>query len=147
VLALPGALLGPADLLQPAAAAHKDSAQLEVGGSSLPLLERCEEPCPGLALRPQVSLPGVAAWPRSQQRAPEGPEDCLLVTEPGSSPLSLAPGALQAGDDGWHIDPALPVDESWHGAPVLARSDGRLIGLVLVDDDVARVVPLPRPLP
>jgi hypothetical protein len=61
--------------------------------------------------------------------------------------LSLAPGGLDAQDDGWHIDRALPLDARWHGAPVLAREDGRLIGIVLVEAEGARVIPLPKLLP
>ena len=147
VLVVPGALLGPADLLQPADDAREDSARLELAGHGLPLAGRVDEPAPGLAVRPLPDDVVLAPWPRSRQRAPDAPEDCLLVAEPGAPPLSLAPGALEAGPDGWTIDPALPVDKRWHGAPVLSRRDGQLIGLVLADDNGARVVPLPSPLP
>jgi hypothetical protein len=39
----------------------------------------------------------------------------------------------------WGIDSAISVDETWHGASVLARSDGKLVGVVLVDKDAAIV--------
>jgi hypothetical protein len=36
------------------------------------------------------------------------------------------------------------VDESWHGAAVVARDDGYLLGLLLVEDGEARVALLPE---
>jgi hypothetical protein len=35
------------------------------------------------------------------------------------------------------------VDDRWHGAAVLARSDGFLVGLLLVEDGRVRVALLP----
>jgi len=151
VLAVPGALLCPADLLEIPEDAHEGSVSLELGGVRISLDAQGPEvqtPQAGLGL---VSLPeglDVEPWPRSMQRVPEnGPEDCVLVLDPGSPPLSLAPGGFEATDDGWLIDGSLPVDQRWHGAPALARVDGRLVGVVLVDSSGARVIPLQRPLP
>jgi len=120
---------------------------LEVAGLSLPLDVPADALCPGLATRPFPDEPDVQVWPRSRQRIPAAPEDCLVLTDPGSPPLSLAPGGLDPQADGWHIDRALPLDARWHGAPVLARKDGQLIGMVLVEVDGARIVPLPRLVP
>ena len=38
---------------------------------------------------------------------------------------------------------AIAFDPSWNGACVLGRSDGALLGILLVDGDGARVAPLP----
>ena len=43
------------------------------------------------------------------------------------------------------VDPeAVPVEDAWHGACVLARGDGMLVGLLLVEDGEARVALLPE---
>jgi hypothetical protein len=63
-----------------------------------------------------------------------------------SPPLALSAARLKPESDAyWQIDSAVPVDESWHGACVLARSDGRVLGMVLVDHDSAKVALLPAP--
>jgi hypothetical protein len=35
------------------------------------------------------------------------------------------------------------IDPTWHGACVVSRTDGRLIGIVLVADDSAMIALLP----
>ena len=39
----------------------------------------------------------------------------------------------------WTVDPAIPFDASWHGACVVSRADGMLLGLLVVDDEPLRV--------
>ncbi|MHC4208725.1 MAG: hypothetical protein ACYSWT_03320, partial [Planctomycetota bacterium] len=63
---------------------------------------------------------------------------------PTASPLPLAASRLTAAAGGWSVDPAVSVDESWHGAAVVARDDGYLLGLLLVEDGEARVALLPE---
>ena len=96
----------------------------------------------------QEASPGLGpAWPDERRRALGGPEDCLVVGDP-SAPLALAAVRVTPADGGWSVDPALPLDRSWHGACVVSRTDGRLVGLLLVDDDdTARVVSVPARLP
>jgi hypothetical protein len=147
VLPVAGALLGPSELFAAPEGAHEGSVTLEVAGESLSLEGAPAEVAPGLSLFPALPA-SVEPWPRERQRVPEGPEDCVLLADPGGSPRALAPGRFTVEDDGWHLDRGIPSDPRWHGAPVLARKDGRLIGVVLLDDDDgARVVPLPRVLP
>lgn len=146
-LPITGAILAPADILTPDQGADTGSGLLEVAGLNLPLDQPADEVGPGLATRPFPADEDVQIWPRARQRVPAGPEDCLVLTDPGSPPLSLAPGGLELKEDGWHIDRALPLDARWHGAPVLARKDGQLIGIVLVEDKGSRIVPLPRLVP
>jgi len=147
-LLLPGGLLVPDDLVQPPEGAHDDSPRLEVGGLSLALQPAPVRPAPGLALVPGAELPEVRPWSRTRQRRPEQPEDCLAVGDPSSPPLSLASGRFTPAADGaWEVDGALPLDQRWHGAAVLARRDGHLVGVLLVTSERARVVPLPGPLP
>jgi hypothetical protein len=79
---------------------------------------------------------------RADARAPE---ECLAVGDPTSAPLPLAAARLVGGDQSWGLDPAVSLDPTWHGASVLSRADGALIGMVLVEDDEARVALLPLP--
>ena len=40
------------------------------------------------------------------------------------------------------VDPSLPIDAQWHGAAVVARSDGALVGVLLVDSSGGSIAPL-----
>jgi hypothetical protein len=75
------------------------------------------------------------------QRAPVPNEDCLVIGDPDERPRPLAGGAIDAAGE---IDPAAGIDQDAHGAAVLARSDGALIGLVSVSaSGRARLLPIP----
>ena len=47
---------------------------------------------------------------------------------------TVSPGTIYFEDGVWRVDPAVSLDETWNGACVLARSDGRLVGILLVED-------------
>lgn len=140
-----GGVLVPAELTRAPDGADEDSARLELLGDE----HAPPEPAPDDDLA-YVSLPGVdlaAPWSRTRQRVPSAPEDCLVLGEPGQPPLVLAAGRLTPDDEGWWLDSALLPPERLHGAPVLARADGKLIGLLLVSEERARLAPLTRVLP
>lgn len=130
-------LLGPADLLRPDEGADRETAVLEVAGQTLQL----EPPDTVGDGRLAVLAVHVASpvWPAARVRAAPQPEDCLAIGDPISTPLPLAAARLEPGDGVWSVDPALSVDESLHGAAVVARRDGYLIGVLLVDDGRAEV--------
>jgi len=138
-------LLGPADLLTPGDTAANPV--LELAGEVVPLDMGTAWSDGGVAMI-AVHLP-LDAWPDDRRRRGTEPEDCLAVGDYTAAPLPLAAARLteaQVGDGregGWTVDPAIAVDESWHGAAVVARIDGALIGVLLVEDDVARVALLP----
>ncbi len=142
VLQTPDGVLGPADLLEPDEDADRETVVLEVAGTVLPLDADPIWAEGGLAL--------VAAdvtetrWPTQRRRSPRGePEDCLAVGDPIAAPLPLAAARLESRDGAWVVDPAISVDDDWHGASVVARADGYLVGLLLVDDGTAKVALLP----
>lgn len=137
-------LLGPADLLAPEGA-NGSGFVLEVGGRPVPLSGPAEAFGIGLVRR-DVSL-SAARWPDALMRAAEAPEDCVVVADRAVDPIPLAAARLVPGKSAWSIDPAVPIDESWHGACVLGRRDGRLIGLLLVRDAGAEVALLPAAQP
>ncbi len=142
ILQMPDGLLGPADVLRPQPGAGEKPA-IEVAGTTLPPDAAIAWESGGLALL-SATVNG-APWPRSRCRRPSAePEDCLAVADPTAMPLPLAAARLEPHGDGWLLDAALSVDESWHGAAVVARADGALVGLLLVEDGSARVAPMPE---
>lgn len=148
VLGLQGGLLAPADLLDPGGNADEGTPRLQVAGVAYPVNAPANSPAPGLSVLALGVTTGLPAWPRERQRRPDAPEDCLAVGDSSTPPLSLSVGRFTAESGSWLVDEAVPLGRRWHGAAVMARSDGRLIGLLLItDDDEARVVTLPHPLP
>ena len=119
--------------------ADSETVVLEVGGAVV--RSRPGAGHNGLMLVPiHVVQPG---WPAQRHRSPSAPEDCVAIGDPTATPLPLAAARLTVLDETWVIDPAVPVDDSWHGAVVVARSDGFVVGILLVDDGQAIVVLIP----
>ncbi len=141
-----GGLVGPADLLRAPADARPGSARLEWEGGAQPL-DGAEGRGSGgverLALPPGAE-PGLP-WPAARRRAPGAPEDVLLWGDPAREPLALAAVRLEALESGWALGPGLALDPAeWHGALVIARADGALLGLLLTGPDRPRIAPLPE---
>lgn len=135
-------LLGPTDLLAPAEA-DEEPAVLEVAGRELALDEEPVWRHEGIVVI--AAHVTDASWPRSRRRRAQEAEDCLVVGDPAAAALPLAAARLTVQDGVWLVDPAVPVDETWHGACVLSRVDGYLIGLLLVEEDQpVRVALLPE---
>lgn len=131
-------LLGPADLFMPEGEVDRESIVLEVAGTTVALGAEPVWSANGLVLLDaRVSR---LVWPTSRNRIATDPEDCLAVADRSAPPLPLVVNRLTSGEGAWLIDPALSIDTRWHGASVLSRSDGRLVGILLVTDDApARV--------
>jgi hypothetical protein len=132
-------VLGPGDLLAVPLDARAGSAVLELEGERLPL---ASDPETGLAeglARRALAVPGARAWPAERMRSLAEPEDLLVVLDATTPPMALAAARLQRDGEGWRVDRALVFDRAWHGAAVLARSDGRLVGLLLVVEGRGRL--------
>ncbi|MEW6074434.1 MAG: MlaD family protein [Planctomycetota bacterium] len=141
VLPVPGGFLGPADLLRAPPDARRDSAALEIAGGSFP---------PGGALaweeagvgRLEASLgERLVPWRGEAGRPLAEPEECLVLADAGTPPLALSAARLVRDGDAWRVDGALAIDEDWHGACVVARRDGALLGFLLVAEDGPRIGP------
>lgn len=136
VLQTPRGLLGPPDLLtaDPDDRAERESIHLEVAGRAVPLTPAAITAAAGLTrLDTQVS---DAVWPETSVRVAETPEDCIAVGDPAASPVPLAASRLRAdGARRWVVDPAVSLDPTWHGACVLSRRDGALVGMLLIEDE------------
>ncbi|GJM24397.1 MAG: hypothetical protein DHS20C16_08120 [Phycisphaerae bacterium] len=137
VLQTKSGLLGPADLFAPGEGAGDDEVLIEIAGKSIALKGDHQAYVGGLAVLPERVSNKV--WPSAKRRNATVPEDCLVFADPASKPLPLAASRLTEEEGKWRIDSALGLDEVWHGAPVIARKDGMLVGLLLVEDDAAQV--------
>lgn len=143
LLALEDGLVGPADLLDPQGASDRSEVVLEVAGREFSLAESVLARGGGL-VRVRSQILDVDPWPRAATRPLVEVESCLLVADPAQPPLALAPSRLLPGEaGGWEVDRAVTLGEGWHGAAVIARSDGALVGALLVDRGGARIAPLP----
>ena len=73
----------------------------------------------------------------------------LIVTDAGASlPVDLSrlsKGTADAESPNWLIDKNLPLDGNLQGAPVVARRDGKLVGILLVEDSRGQILPWPAP--
>jgi len=134
-------ILGPADLITRDEEAREDSSQLEIAGRRIPVVAKAAWEGNGLArIDGEIS---ARFWPRERMRAAEQPEDCVIFPGSTSSPLPLAATRLIEADGSWQIDRAMSFDQSWHGAAVISRQDGALVGLLLVTDGIGSVGLLP----
>lgn len=75
----------------------------------------------------------------------EEPEDCLIIADPTAPPMVVTAARLERSTSGWTIEQAVSFDESMHGAAVLSRRDGKLVGLLLVENGSGAIVALPYP--
>lgn len=136
-LPLENAVLAPADLLLPSDSALSDSQSLRVANQPEPAAARIV--AEKLALQPLASPP-ANAWPLSQLRLASQAEDVLVIGNP-DDPARFVGAERQDWQTGqWLLRPALPFDAGWHGAAVVAEADGKLLGLLLVDDEQYRVI-------
>jgi paraquat-inducible protein B len=115
----------------------------EIEGQSVPLSKQNLQQRGSLAVITGVQLPNLpAAWKPNELRQPKGPEDCVVVSGTDSVPVAasrLQPGKL------WVVDISVPLTSDWHGAGVISRADGALIGLVIWHEGTALVAPWSPP--
>jgi hypothetical protein len=139
-----GRLLGPANVLTVPSGAIDEEATLAIGGAEMPVQGETSRVNGALCLfdLPQGKLSPPQRWPRASLRVPQEPEDCLLVGDPQGPHVPLSAARLSAGAEGWAIDAAVSLDTSWHGASVVSRRDGAVIGLLDLQRGQARVLPL-----
>lgn len=142
LLAVDGGVIGPRDLLTPRLETNDDGTKLEVRGKELRL--EAPEPGPSALVRVDLDLAGVKPWNLKLTRTLTAPEACLIVGDPGRDARGLSAtriGEVVGGSA--EVNDAIGFDDGWHGATVVARSDGAIVGLLLVQGDDARIAPLP----
>ncbi|WP_166824599.1 MlaD family protein [Thalassoroseus pseudoceratinae] len=139
-----GTCLGPRDLLAPAEGSEVDTV-LEANGVEVPVGTLQVAKGDSLAVCTEPDFLGEQVdrlWPIDRMRVPAAPEECVLVADAQANKLLVAAVRMSKSDEGWKLDSSLPITSEWHGGCVLSRKDGNLIGLVLVSDETARIVPL-----
>lgn len=135
-------IVGPANLLRVDEDANDEPTSLAVAGVAVAIPEEPIWSAGGIACIAADLDHG--AWPARHIRRPTDVEDCVAIADRSSAPLPLAAARLDdRGNGRWRVDEAVPVSDHWHGAAVLARADGRLIGILLVDDEEGVVVLMP----
>jgi len=140
-----GRLVGPANVLTGAA---DEEYRLEVAGqeSSLPLAElRVSELLVSGRLAQEIREQ-VDTWPLTKIRHSDQPEEVVITCGSAEMTLPIAAQRLSANDQGWVVEPNVPLDQSWHGASVIAASDGLVIGILIRDDERALIAPLTKDL-
>ena len=91
---------------------------------------------------PAGVVPTERPFTQQETRRPEQPEDCLAIRHEGTGSegtfLHLTLEAEQIDDD-WQLKGFDGDRNVWHGAPVVAKFDGRLIGFLIVEDRGAHI--------
>jgi hypothetical protein len=141
LLPVAAGLLGPADVLLKPEDAISDSIQLWIDKAPVAATVTAHTLGHGLALLPREH--DYPIWPEQKIRQTDQPEDSLILADIELPTRFIGADRYRVAGDSWIVDPQLPFDERWHGAAVMAESDGALLGVLLIDDDAAKVVPVP----
>lgn len=144
VLRVAEGFLGVADLLAMPEDAFPQTALVAIGGNAYSVKSKVRKLKNELALlsRPNEEATEAAPWPADRLRAPAAPEDCLAFRDVAGEPRPIAAARCEDQQSSWKIDPVVPFDADWHGAPVIAASDARLIGFLSWREDHAEILPL-----
>lgn len=146
-------LIAPADALQAPAGAIADSWQIRVfsAGNPRPIFTVPQDvtvyPLPGdlASCRLEAESPLEQSIPESRVRVATVPEDCCLVRSvdsaggPSSVIESISRTQLTPASDTWLVDHADRDLDDWHGAAVVATSDGAALGLFLAASEGPRI--------
>ena len=80
-------------------------------------------------------------------RPMQAPEDTLIIATADIPARFVTANRYQQDTSGsWRLDTQVELDPGWHGASVVADSDGALIGVLLATEDGFAVAPLPETL-
>jgi len=142
LLPVDAGLLGPQNIFALPKHAKIGSVHLQVGETSIALQTTVAQALVnGIALLPHSHT--LPAWPVTLQRHATQPEDAQIYTSSDRAPHFITAERFQADGTGtWLLDDDALTDAYWHGAPVIAASDNKLLGLLLVAENQAKVVVL-----
>jgi paraquat-inducible protein B len=144
VLGVPDGYLGLADLLLQPEDSFADSALVAIAGKAYAAQGNAMRMYGELALLP-IKRPHdgkLTPWPADQVRTPSAPEDCLAFTSDAAEPRAIAAARCTDEQRAWAVHPAVGFNAAWHGAPVVAVQDGKLIGFLAWRDEAAEIIPL-----
>lgn len=143
LLPVDGGLLGPTNLLKNNPEQDGPISILEMAGQQILLNQDTQPRGKEIAFFP-LQMEKTKPWPTDRIRKPNNPaepEDNLIFNGRSLSPRAIAAVHLQYNQEqnAWTIDPSITFDESMHGASVIARSDGKLIGILIVKDALGHI--------
>ena len=70
----------------------------------------------------------------------------MVVGDPLGRQVPVAASRLTRNQDTWQVDPVISLDDSWHGATVVSRKNGTVIGVLCVADGKSVIAPLTKEL-
>ncbi len=146
-LRLQTSLVGPVDVLRLPRDAREGTTTLEVAGQTLLPLEVGSGGNQLAGLLPMTTE--AKAWPNDRVRRPSEPEAAVVFGDPGQGPRAIDAvrlSVVRSGDAmlGFEITDGGGFSRDWHGAPVLAREDGLLIGVLIVEGSRTRIGLVPK---
>lgn len=144
VLPVDDGFIGPIALITEPEKARNGTGRLEVVGRSLSAPREPSWAANGIGLiRTVIS---DRPWPRSRMRILTEPEDCVIVAGGADATMPLAAVRLALTEGILTIDEAISFEDSWQGAAILARDDGALVGILIVEEGAGSVALLPESL-
>lgn len=155
-----GQLLGPANLFIPDEKAIEGTTTLEAAGKTIEVASEKVTRTGNLAIFQAMieSATADAIWPLERIAHPDEPVDCLIVTSGADSVISVSAQRLSIGDnladkesstsdaDNWIVASSVPLTADSHGASVVSRADGKVIGQLVVDENASQVALMPTRL-
>lgn len=155
-----GRILGPANLLMSEEKAIAGTTKLEAAGETIDISPVRVKGFRGLSFLPSKfgSIDSEAEFPVQRLGHSDPPVDCLIVTSGSESVLSVTSSRFRvekadpakgesvdaAATERWIVDPAVPLTSDFHGAVVVSRADGKVVGVLLVDETGSYVSILPE---
>jgi paraquat-inducible protein B len=139
-------LFGPADLLIPPDGALDGEATLQLVGQQISISAARIELHGKLAtLRLDQALKDVVAWPIDRLRKPQSIEEVFTFAQSAESGFPIPANRLAStpGIDEWDVAPSFSISPQLHGACVVSRADGSVLGLVVIDKGIARIAFVP----
>lgn len=129
-----GRLIGPANVLT---GAEGEEYRLEVAGqeSDLPLDELQQTKLLASGRLQQAIEKLEAIWSTNKIRQADKPEEVVITCGSAEKTLPVSAQRLTAEENGWLVEPSVPLDDSWHGASVIAARDGFVVGILIRSDD------------
>lgn len=97
-----------------------------------------------LILWPSNLPESVIPWDESRIKPFIRPEHCFLVWDNSLLPIAIDASRFYQADTKWFIDEILPISPDWHGACLISREDGHIMGMTIYNDGRARVVSFPE---
>ena len=131
-------LLGPKQFFELPESAREEGLEFKVGeqvSANLPPVEFLG----GVALTSFDPAGTTEVWPADRIRSLGDPEDCMVYAGDDLAPQSIAAYRMKRSSRGLEVNQDLRFSREWNGAPVIAREDGMLVGLLVLVDGHAHV--------